>query len=153
MWWIKRRAASYSWQSSDVKNTKYTIFRSGGPSKKWDVLFFCLFVFFFFLTDTFMVASNKQMVDLTYLCFCFWMTDQMHDGKCNELLVREDTIHGRGPAKAAYIPNLVPSLWFLRLVMFFFCIIVGCCASSCSPASFPSELPSPHWQAGSWWGN
>lgn len=48
------------------------------------------------------------------------MTDQMHDGKCNELLVREETIHGRGPAKAVYIPNLLPSLRFLRLVIFFF---------------------------------
>lgn len=44
----------------------------------------------------------------------------MHDGKCNELLVREETIHGRGPAKAVYIPNLLPSLRFLRLVIFFF---------------------------------
>lgn len=34
------------------------------------------------------------------------MTDQMHDGKRNELLVREETIHGRGPADAAYAPNL-----------------------------------------------
>ena len=42
----------------------------------------------------------------------------MHDGKCNELLVREETIHGRGPAKAVYIPNLLPSLRFLRLVIF-----------------------------------
>lgn len=48
------------------------------------------------------------------------MTDQMHDGKRNELLVREDTIHGRGPVKAVYIPNLLPSLWFLRLVFFCF---------------------------------
>lgn len=48
------------------------------------------------------------------------MTDQMHDGKCNEMLVREETIHGRGPAEAVYIPNLLRSLQFLRLVIFFF---------------------------------
>lgn len=67
----------------------------------------------------------------------------MHDGKCNELLVREETIHGRGPAEAVYIPNLLPSLRFLRLVIFFFfCIIIGCCESSCSPASLPSLPPS-----------
>lgn len=70
------------------------------------------------------------------------MTDQMHDGKCNELLVREETIHGRGPAEAACDPNLLASLRFLRLAVFF-PVIIGCCESSCSPASLPPRITIP----------
>lgn len=70
------------------------------------------------------------------------MTDQMHDGKCNELLVREETIHGRGPAKAVYIPNLLPSLRFLRLVIFFFFALLLAVARAAVPQ--PPSLPNYH---------
>lgn len=71
-------------------------------------------------TGTFMVASNKQMVELTYLCFVFlndrsdaWW--EMQWAACQG----RDNSRERGPVEAAYILNLVPSLWFLRLVIFF----------------------------------
>lgn len=69
------------------------------------------------------------------------MTDQMHDGKCNELLVREETIHGRGPAEAAYNPNLLPSLRFLRLVIFFTLLLAVARAAVPYAPPLP-ELPS-----------
>lgn len=74
----------------------------------------------------------------------------MHDGKRNELLVRGETIHRRGPMKAIYIPNLLPSLRFLRLVIFFALLLAVARAAVPQP---PTELPSSHWQTRSWWGN
>lgn len=78
---------------------------------------------------------------------CFWMTDQMHDGKCNELLVREETIHGRGPVKAVYIPNLLPSLRFLRLVIFFALLLAVARAAVPQPPSLPNYHPHTDRQA------
>ena len=75
------------------------------------------------------------------------MTDQMHDGKCNELLVREETIHGRGPAKAVYIPNLLPSLRFLRLVIFFALLLAVARAAVPQPPSHPNYHPHTDRQA------
>lgn len=100
-----------------------------------------------------MVATNKQMVDLTYLCFVFlndrsdawwemqWDACQGRDNSRER--ARESCIHSQfTPISAVFkVSNF-----------FFFWIIIGCCESSCSPASFPSELPSAHWQTGSWWG-
>lgn len=68
------------------------------------------------------------------------MTDQMHDGKCNELLVREETIHGRGPAEAAYNPNLLASLRFLRLAVFFMLLLAVARAAVFQPPSLPPSL-------------
>lgn len=79
---------------------------------------------------------------------CFWMTDQMHDGKCNELLVREEIIHGRGPAKAVYIPNLLSSLRFLRLVIFFFALLLAVARAAVpQPPSLPNYHPHTDRQA------
>lgn len=75
------------------------------------------------------------------------MTDQMHDGKCNELLVREETIHGRGPPKAVYIPNLLPSLRFLRLVIFFALLLAVARAAVPQPPSLPNYHPHTDRQA------
>lgn len=69
------------------------------------------------------------------------MTDQMHDGKCNELLVREETIHGRGPAEAVYVPNLLPSLRFLRLVIFFALLLAVARAAVPQPPSLLNYHP------------
>lgn len=71
------------------------------------------------------------------------MTDQMHDGKCNELLVREEAIHGRGPAEAAHNPNLLPSPRLLRLVIFFTLLLaLARAAVPPHPTSHPPpELP------------
>lgn len=71
----------------------------------------------------------------------------MHDGKCNELLVREETIHGRGPAKAVYIPNLLPSLRFLRLVIFFALLLAVARAAVPQPPSLPNYHPHTDRQA------
>lgn len=60
------------------------------------------------------------------------MTDQMHDGKCNELLVRRETIHRRGASKAVYIPNLLPSF----KVSHFFALLLAV-----ARAAVPQPLP------------
>lgn len=55
-------------------------------------------------------------------------------------------IHGRGLTEAVYIPNLLPSLWFLRLVIFFphyhWLLWEQLFHSLCS------ELPPSFWQTG-----
>lgn len=48
------------------------------------------------------------------------MTDQMHDGKCNELLVREETIHRRGPAKSCIRSQFTPISAVFKVSNFFF---------------------------------
>lgn len=53
----------YSWQTHTLNNTKYFPFR-------WSLARQSHFIVYF-KTGTFIVATNKQMVDLTYLCFVF----------------------------------------------------------------------------------
>lgn len=86
-----------------------------------------------------MVASNKQMVELTYLCFVFlndrsdaWW--EMQWAACQG----RDNSRERGPVEAAYIPNLVPSLWFLRLVIFFALLLAVARAAVPQPPSLPN---------------
>lgn len=69
------------------------------------------------------------------------MTDQMHDGKCNELLVREETIHRRGPAEAAHNPNLLASLRFLRLAVFFFTLLLAVARAAVLQPPSRAKLP------------
>lgn len=106
----------------------------------------------YFKTGTFVVATNKQMVDLTYLCFVFlndrsdaWW--EMQWAACQG----KDNSRERAPQKLCTSPNLLSSLWFLRLVIFcvffFFFNYYWLLREQLFPCLLPFfELPNSHWQ-------
>lgn len=106
---------------------------------------------FRFKTDTFIVATNKQMVDLTYLFFVFFLFGffaflndrsdawwEMWWAACQGKRDNSQELHTFPICshRSAFLLNVFfsPSI--------FAAVIIDCCESSCSSVSSSTELPS-----------